>query len=70
MANDTSEQLLDSLRSAPPLDRLHFLLDLRALTPALRTEAVRELIDAGWTRYRIADTLGISRQAVYQWETG
>lgn len=39
-----------------------------ARIPELRREAVRELLAQGWNRAQIARELGMSRQAIYEWE--
>jgi transposase-like protein len=62
-----AERLLDALMKAPALERLRFLRVVKAQGPDLRADAVAELEARGWTRYRIAQELGISRQAVNQW---
>lgn len=63
-----AEKLMDALAKAPPLERLRFLQAMRDEAPDLRAEAVVALEAVGWTRYRIAQELGISRQAVNQWD--
>jgi len=62
-----AEKLMNSLANAPALERLRFLQTVRDQGPDLRADAVAELEAEGWTRYRIAQELGISRQAVNQW---
>lgn len=57
----------DPERTQRALNRLRELRDLPARIPALRREAVQELLTQGWTRGQIARELGISRQAVYEW---
>jgi hypothetical protein len=67
VARDLHARVLAILGESEPLDRLRFLLEIRESTPALRDDALSELEASGWTRYRIADDLGVSRQAVYRW---
>ncbi len=64
----TPPRSLKELQKTEPLERLAELREIQEAIPMLRAEAVQELLDAGWTRNAIALALGITRQAVYQWE--
>ena len=66
-SEDGRESLMDRLMNAPALEQLRFLQAIKDQGPDLRGEAVADLEAEGWTRYRIAQELGISRQAVNQW---
>jgi hypothetical protein len=61
---------MDALARAAPLDRRRFLQYVKEQGPDLRADAVAELEARGWTRYRVAQELGISRQAVNQGSGG
>ena len=63
-----AEKLMETLAKAPALERLRFMQAVKDQAPDLRGDAVAELEAEGWTRYRIAQELGISRQAVNQWQ--
>ena len=63
-----AESLMNTLVNTPALERLRFLQAVKDQAPDLRGDAVAELEAEGWTRYRIAQELGISRQAVNQWQ--
>jgi hypothetical protein len=64
---DLTKRLVDTLTAADPIERLRVLLALQAAIPELRTDALQELYDAGWSGYAIAQELGISTQRLYQW---
>jgi hypothetical protein len=58
---------LDALAKAPGLERLRVLQLFKDRGPGLGANAVAEREADGGTRYRIAQELGISCQAVNQW---
>ena len=61
-----SARVMALIERAEPLERLRVLRDVAEQAPAIRSAAFAELIEAGWSRYAIAQELGISHQAVYQ----
>lgn len=68
MAKSLTEKVDDLLGRAEPLEVLEFLGDVRTRTPELRAGALGMLLAAGWTRYAIAQELGITPQAVQAWD--
>ena len=68
MAKTLSEKVDDLLARADPIDRLAFLIDIRERTPQLRADALGEALALGLTRYGVAQELGVTPQAVGQWE--
>ena len=66
---DLTERVLAAIDKASPLERLRFLVTLQDEGPALRANAIDELVDAGWSRYAISQELGISSQRLYAWKS-
>jgi hypothetical protein len=67
MPRSLTERVLALVDRADALARLRFLQDFHEATASIRSEALAELLDADWTRYAIAQELGISHQAVAKW---
>jgi hypothetical protein len=67
MAKNLAERVLALVDKAEPLERLRLLQELQEAAPAIRSAALAELVDEGWTRYAIAQELGISHQAIGKW---
>jgi hypothetical protein len=68
MAKDLTTRVMELIDKADPLERLRFLLEIREETPAIRAVALGELLEQGLTRYRVAQELGVTPQAVQVWD--
>lgn len=61
---------MPSIKNIPapdrPADALAAVVALRRMADMLERQAVRNAIDQGWTWTRIAEALGITRQAAHK----